>query len=72
MMTPAFQIVLGLLFIAGGGFVVLQGLRAKAKFEAAQKPLPGFFKVAFIVHAAIALIGVFLIIKSLMAMAGGT
>lgn len=70
-MTPAFQIVIGLLLIAGGGFVVFQGLRAKAKFEAAQKALPGFFKVAFIVHAAIALIGLFLVARSLMAMAGG-
>ncbi len=70
-MTPAFQIVIGLLLIAGGGFVVFQGLRAKAKFEAARKPLPGFFKVAFIVHAAIALIGLFLVARSLMAMAGG-
>jgi hypothetical protein len=69
-MTPAFQIVIGLLLIAGGGFVVVQGLRAKAKFEAAQKPLPGFFKVAFIVHAAIALIGLLLVAKSLIAMAG--
>ncbi len=70
-MTPAFQIVVGILLIAGGGFVVFQGLRAKAKFEAAQKPLPGFFKFAFFVHAAIALIGLFLVIKSLMVMASG-
>lgn len=65
-MTPALNIALGLFFIAGGGFVVVQGLRAR-KMNAA--PLPRFFKIAFAIHALIAVIGVFLVVRGLFALA---
>ncbi|MGE4061902.1 MAG: hypothetical protein AB7E79_00905 [Rhodospirillaceae bacterium] len=67
-MTPALNITLGLFFIAGGGFVVLQGLRAR---KASAAPLPRFFKIAFAIHAAIALIGLFLVARGLLALGAG-
>jgi hypothetical protein len=66
-MTPALEIVLGLFFMAGGGFVVVQGLRAR-KINPA--PWPKFFLVAFVIHAAILVLGVGLIAKGLYAMSG--
>jgi hypothetical protein len=71
MMNPAFQIVLGLCFMAGGSFVVVQGLRArKARAEAGASPLPTFFMVAFYIHAAIVAVGLALVVRGLYAMSG--
>lgn len=68
-MTPAIQIVLGLFFLVGGGFVVLQGVRAHAaRPKDNPKPWPKFFLFAFVVHGGIALIGLFLIGRSLLAL----
>lgn len=64
-MTPALYIALGLVFIAGGGFVVFQGLRAR-KMRAG--PWPTFFVVAFAIHLLMALLGIFLIAKGLLSM----
>jgi hypothetical protein len=69
-MPPALDIVLGLLFLAGGGFVVVQGRRARAQAAAIQKPLPAFFKVAVIIHLGIALVGLILIARGVSRLAG--
>lgn len=66
-MTPALNIALGLLFLAGGGFVVVQGLRAR---KARTGPWPKFFLFAFVIHFAIALLGAFLVTKGVFAMGG--
>jgi hypothetical protein len=66
-MTPALEILVGLLFTAGGGFVVAQGLRAR-KIDPA--PWPNFFLVAFVIHAAILALGVGLIAKGFYDMSG--
>ncbi len=66
-MSPAFHIILGVFFLAGGGFVVAQGLRAR---KASIGPFPKFFVFAFAVHAVIALLGVFLIAKGALALVG--
>lgn len=67
MMTPAFNIALGMFFIAGGGFVVFQGIKAR---KASTGPWPKFFVAAFAIHLAIALIGLFLVGKGLFSMSG--
>lgn len=66
-MTPALEIVLGVFFAAGGGFVVVQGLRAH-KINPA--PWPKFFLAAFVIHAAILALGLGLIAKGLYAVSG--
>jgi hypothetical protein len=66
-MTPALEIILGLFFIAGGGFVVLQGLRMRN----VSAPWPKFFRVAFVIHIAILALGLGLVAKGLYAMSGG-
>lgn len=65
-MTPAFEIVLGLFFVAGGGFVVAQGLRMRKTAA----PWPKFFMVAFAIHIAILALGLGLVAKGLHAMSG--
>lgn len=69
-MTPALDIVLGLFFLMGGGFVVFQGIRLRKGADPA-KPLPTFFRVAFVIHAGIALVGIFLIARGLLSLGGG-
>ncbi len=61
-MTPALNIALGVLFLIAGGFVVVQGLRAR---KSRTGPWPKFFLFAFVVHFTIALLGVFLIATGL-------
>lgn len=67
-MTPAFDIIVGLFFVAGGGFVAVQGLRAR---KITTGPMPKFFVIAFAIHVGIALIGLFLIARGLLRLGGG-
>jgi hypothetical protein len=67
-MTPAVHIALGLFFLASGGFVVVQGLRAR-RMNAG--PWPRFFAAAFVIHLGIAVIGLFLVARGLIAITGG-
>jgi hypothetical protein len=65
-MAPALEIILGLFFVAGGGFVVLQGLRMRRM----SSPWPKFFLVAFAIHIAILALGLGLVAKGLYTMSG--
>ena len=67
MTNPAFQLVLGLCFMAGGGFVVAQGLRARKLNPA---PWPRFFLAAFLIHIGILTVGLALTIRALRTLAG--
>lgn len=63
-MSPILLIVIGLCFMAGGSFVVIQGRRARrAQAEAGGPPLPTFFLVAYYIHFAIALVGVAMVAR---------
>jgi hypothetical protein len=66
-MSPLLQIVLGLFFMASGGFVVVQGLRAR---KAQSGPWPTFFRIAFMIHIGIALIGLALAARGILAASG--
>jgi len=66
-MTPTLYIALGLFFIASGGFVIFQGLRAR---KMGAGPWPKFFLVAFVVHIAIAVLGLYLLGTGLLALNG--
>ena len=68
-MTPLLQIILGVFFMAGGGFVVIQGRRArKAQAEAGGPALPTFFLVAYYIHMAITLVGAALVARGVHAL----
>jgi len=66
MLTPILLIVLGLFFMAGGSFVVIQGRRAqRAQAQSGGPPLPGFFLFAYYVHVAITLVGAALVARGI-------
>lgn len=67
MASPAFQLLLGLCFMAGGSFVVAQGLRARRLNPV---PWPKFFLAAFLIHICILAVGLALTIRALRALLG--
>lgn len=68
-MSPIFLIVIGVCFMAGGSFVVIQGRRARrAQAASGGPPLPAFFLVAYYIHVAIALVGVAMVARGVHAL----